>query len=215
MNKAQVYEEIKKNILSEALAPGQWLVERDISEKYRISRTPVRELLRALASDGLVALEPSKGYSVKKLNIEEIVEIFQAREAVEGAAARLSCIRGDTEFFDVVAKLKAQLQKLDLKQDSSLGIAKGTELHDAVITAANNAILTEFYQKLKNLNGLIRNLTKKSTTIETKSKENHLIIAQAILEKDGKKSEQFMRQHLSITCKLLVDEYLKHQSGFM
>lgn len=215
MKKMQVYQEIKEKILSEKLAPGQWLVERDISEKYKISRTPVRELLRALVSDGLISLEPSKGYYVRKLTIEEMIEIFQAREAIEGAATRLSCLMGDESFFNHIAKLKSQFEKLDITSDSLSGVVKGTELHSAIITAANNSIISEFYQKLNNLSGLIRNLTKKSINIETQSKEAHLAITQAILEKNPEKSEQCMRQHLSKTCKLLIDEYLKNQSGFM
>jgi DNA-binding GntR family transcriptional regulator len=63
---------------------------------------------------------------------------------------------------------------------------------------------------LKNLNGLIRNLTKKSIEIETQSKENHLAIAQAILDKDAEKSEQSMREHLRTTCRLLMEKFLKY-----
>jgi DNA-binding GntR family transcriptional regulator len=215
MKKIQVYQEIKEKILSEKLAPGQWLVERDISEQYKISRTPVRELLRELVSDGLISLEPSKGYYIRKLTVEEVIEIFQAREAIEGVAAKISCLRGDDSFFNHIAKLKSQLEKLDIPKDSSAGVIKGAELHVAIISAANNSIISEFYQKLKNLNGLIRNLTKKSIKIETKSREAHLGIAQAILDKNPEKSEQCMRQHLSITSKLLIDDHLRHQSGFM
>jgi DNA-binding GntR family transcriptional regulator len=215
MNKIQVYQEIKDKILSEKLAPGQWLVERDISEKYKISRTPVRELLRALVSDGVISLEPSKGYYVRKLTIEEVIEIFQVREAIEGAATRLSSLMGDDSFFNHIAKLKSQFEKLDIPSDSLSGVVKGTELHITIITAANNSLLSEFYKKLNNLNGLIRNMTKKSIKIETQSKEAHLAITQAILDKNPEKSAQCMRQHLRDTCKLLVEEYLKHQSGFM
>jgi DNA-binding GntR family transcriptional regulator len=210
MNKDGVYLKIKEKILNEELVPGQWLVEREISEKFQISRTPVRELLRTLVADGLVSIEPSKGYYVRKLTVEEIIEIFQAREAVEGAATRLSCLRGEDPFFDHIAILKSQFEELEIKSDSSPGIVKGTELHDAIITAANNSILSEFYQKLKNLNGLIRNLTKKSIEIETQSKENHLAIAQAILDKDAEKSEQSMREHLRTTCRLLMEKFLKY-----
>lgn len=210
MNKDKVYQKIKEKILNEGLPPGQWLVEREISEQFQISRTPVRELLRTLVSDGLVSLEPAKGYIVRKLTIEEILEIFQAREAVEGAATRLSCLKGDASFFKNIASLKSQFENLDVSSDSSLGTVKGTELHDAIIAAANNSILSEFYQKLKNLNGLIRNLTKKSIMIETQSREGHLAISQALLDKDPEKSEQCMRTHLSNTCKLLMKKFLTY-----
>jgi DNA-binding GntR family transcriptional regulator len=124
MDKDGVYQTIKEKILNEELAPGQWLVEREISEKFQISRTPVRELLRTLVSGGLVSLEPSKGYYVRKLSIEEIIEIFQAREAVEGAATRLACLRGDDSFFTHITKLKSQFEKLDIPSDSSAGTVK-------------------------------------------------------------------------------------------
>ncbi|UCD82561.1 MAG: GntR family transcriptional regulator [Desulfobacterales bacterium] len=210
MDKDRVYNKIKEKILTEELPPGQWLVEREISEKFQISRTPVRELLRRLVSDGLVSLEPSKGYYVRKLSIEEIIEIFQAREAVEGQAARLSCIKGDELFFNHIATLKRQFEQLDITKDSSSGIAKGTELHDAIINAANNSVLSEFYQKLKNLNGLIRNITKKSIDIENQSKKGHLALTQAILDKDPEKSGQSMREHLSNTCRLLMEKLLTY-----
>jgi DNA-binding GntR family transcriptional regulator len=91
MNKNELYKELKSKIFDEDISPGTWLVERELCDQYSLSRTPVREILRVLVSDGLITLEPTKGYSVRKLSFEEIVEIFHARESVEGMAARLSC----------------------------------------------------------------------------------------------------------------------------
>jgi DNA-binding GntR family transcriptional regulator len=67
-------------------------VEREKSEKYSISRTPVREILRPFVSDGFIELQQGKGYSVIQLSLERIVKVFQAREAVEGMVAYLSCL---------------------------------------------------------------------------------------------------------------------------
>jgi DNA-binding GntR family transcriptional regulator len=215
MNKEDVYKILKKRILEEELAPGQWLVERDISDSYKISRTPVREILRVLAADGLVTMEPSKGYSVRKLSIEEIVEIFQAREAVEGMAARLCCLRGDGRFFSRVERLKTQFGQMDIEKDSSLGVIVGDELHSAIVEAANNAPILEFYQKLRNLAALTRNITKRSIEIEENSRKGHLTITNAILEKDEVKSEQCIREHINSTCRLLTESFLMRQPGFM
>ena len=214
MKKETAYQDLKQRIFKEELAPGQWVVERDISREYEISRTPAREILRMLVTDGIVTLEPSKGYLVRKLNLEEIVEIFQAREAIEGTAARLSCIKGDEIFFSRVAELGEQFENLDIGEDGSLGVAIGNELHDAIVEAANNKLLSEFYQKLRNLLSLIRNITKKSTKIELNSRNGHLAITKAVQERNEIKSEQYMREHLSTTCRSLVQSYLINQTGF-
>lgn len=215
MRKEETYQELKKRIIDEELAPGQWLVEKDISDDFGISRTPVREIFRRLVSDGLLELKPTKGYLVRKLNLEEIVEIFQAREAVEGMAARLCCLRGDVDFFSRIDELREMFEQIDIEKDTTLGVITGRELHDTIVDAAGNALLSEFYQKLRNLAMLTRNITKKSIEIESKSKEFHLAITKAVQEKDELKTEHCMREHLSTTCRMLVESYLVNKAGFM
>ena len=215
MHKEDVYRDLKQKILSEELAPGEWLVERNISQTYQISRTPVREILRRLVTDGLLSLEPSKGCLVRRLNLEEIIEIFQAREAIEGTAVRLSCLRGDQAFFSKIIELKEKFETYDISWDSSLGVIAGNELHDAIVEAANNALLGEFYQKSRNLLSLIRNITKKSVDIEKSSQADHLAITKAILSRDDVESEKCMREHLSSTCHLLVKSLLIDQAGLL
>jgi len=213
MQKSNAYQSLKNRIFKENLAPGTWLVERDISETYKISRTPVREILRTLAADGLVSLEPSKGYMVRKLSLEEIVDIFQAREAVEAAAAKLSCIKGDDNFLKRIEDLTHQLEDLDISEDGTSGVILGSRLHSEIAAAAKNTILTDFYGKLRNLSALVRNITKKSVEIEINSRKAHLAIARAIQKRDERASEEAMRDHLRITCRLLVDSYLITHTG--
>lgn len=215
MDKEAVFQELRRKIFLEELSPGQWLVERDISGTYKISRTPVREILRRLSVEGLVTLEPSKGYMVKRLNLEEIVEIFQAREAIEGMASRIACLRGHEYFLSLVQRLKAQLEeiKIEKEADCALGVKIGRQLHEAIIKASNNSLIFEFYQKLKNLAALTRNITEKSIEIEAASKRSHIAIASALLGRNETESEKFMREHLNSTCNLLVQSYLRDRAG--
>jgi DNA-binding GntR family transcriptional regulator len=215
MKKNELYKELKLKIFNEEIPPGTWLVERELCEKYRLSRTPVRELLRVLVSDGLITLEPTKGYSVRKLSFEEIVEIFHARESVEGMAARLSCLRGDQDFLTLVEKIENQLEKIDINEDTYLGVEIGHKLHNALIKAAGNKILDEFYEKLNNLAALTRNLSKRSVEIEQNSRNDHIAIAKAVLEKDEEKSEKAMRKHIKNTGLLLTQSYLMEQTGLV
>jgi len=91
MNKINVYEDIRRQIVEEKLVPGQWLVERELCKTYSMSRTPIREILWSLTADGFLEQEANRGFVVRRLGLEQIFEIFQAREAIEGMAARLAC----------------------------------------------------------------------------------------------------------------------------
>lgn len=215
MNKEGLYKALKKRIISEEIFPGTWLVEREISEKYNVSRTPVREILRVLATDGLIIFEPSKGYFVRKLNFEELVEIFHARESIEGMLTRLACTKADQEFLANIKKIRKQLEEIDIDNNPSQGVKVGHSLHKAILKQAENKFLGEFYQKLNNLTLLTRNMTKMSVPIEQSSRTDHVAIADAILEKDENKSEHAMRKHIRSTCILLSQHYLMKQTGLI
>ena len=215
MNKNNLYKKLKLKIFNEEISPGTWLVERELCKKYNLSRTPVREILRVLVSDGLITLEPTKGYTVRKLSFEEIVEIFHARESVEGMAARLSCLRGNQDFLSKIENIKNQLEQIDIEKDTHLGIETGHKLHNTIIKASGNKLLDEFYKKLNNLAALTRNLSKRSVEIERNSRNDHIVITQAILEKDEEKCEQAMRKHIKGTCLLLTQSYLMEQTGLV
>lgn len=208
MNKEDLYRELKRRILSEKIPPGTWLVEREISDTFSVSRTPVREVLRILANDGIIVLEPNKGYYVRELNFEELIESFHARESIEGMAARLACKRADQKFFRTIKKIKTQLYEVDIENKPSQGVKIGQSLHDTIIVTANNKLLTEFYGKLKNITVLTRNKTRMSVSIEQSSRNDHIEITEAFLEKDEDKCENAMRKHIRGTCFLLTQHHL-------
>jgi len=205
--KNTIYKELKTKIMSGKLLPGSSLVEREISDEYSISRTPVREILWRLASDGLLEQEPSKGYIIRKISLEEIFNIFQSREAIEGMAARLACLKGDAKFFSKINELGKKIKEVDIEKNTQEGVFFGRKLHDVIIYTASNPFLSQFYNKLRNLSSLTRNITQRSILIEKKSQESHLTIINAIEERDEEKSEYCMREHLRTTCRLMADYF--------
>lgn len=208
MKKEDAFEDLRMRIISGGLVPGQWLVERELGEAYRLSRTPIRETLRKLSNIGIVELEPSKGYQVKKLRIEEIMEIFHAREAVEGESARLACIASSRDFAGKIRELRERLEPLDIRKNSAEGVVIGNQIHNLIVETANNRYLSEFYHKLSNLMALTRNMSKNSPAIEENSKNAHLAILKALQDKDPAGCEKLMREHLRTTCRALVANHL-------
>ena len=93
----QVYQILKDDICEGRFAPGQWLQENELAERLCVSRSPIREALRQLASDGLVVEIPNKGVFVKEFTARDIEEIFDRLPERDGAAARPkepACLHG-------------------------------------------------------------------------------------------------------------------------
>jgi DNA-binding GntR family transcriptional regulator len=213
MDKQAVYEDIKQQIIKEKLLPGQWLIERELCETYRISRTPIREILWKLTVDGFLEQEANRGFIVRRLGLEQIFEIFQAREAIEGMAARLACLRGDEAFRSTLREIKKKIAKANVQSDPTVGIALGRELHRAIMDAAQNGIMTDINKRLENMTVLTANITKRSPTIEKASAEAHLNIINAVLEQDQEKAEQMMREHMRETCQHIVEQFYPGMLG--
>ena len=207
MDKTKVYEDIRRQIVEEKLAPGQWVIERELCETYSMSRTPIREILWKLTADGFLEQEANRGFIVRRLGLEQIFEIFQAREAIEGMAARLACRRGGEAFHAKLREIEKKIAEADIESNPTLGIALGRELHTAIMDAAHNSIMAGINAKLENLTLLTANITKRSPHIEKASAEAHLSIINALLQQDEEKGEQFMREHLRETCRNVVDQF--------
>jgi DNA-binding GntR family transcriptional regulator len=207
MKKNEMYEDIRQQIAQEKMLPGQWLIERELCETYGMSRTPIREILWKLTVDGFLEQEANRGFVVRRLGLEQIFEIFQTREAIEGMAARLACLKGGESFRSTLREIKKKITETNIEYDPAAGIALGRELHRVIMETAQNSVMTDINKRLENMTVLTANITKRSPSIEKASAEAHLNIINAILEQDQEKAEQMMREHLRETCRHIVEEF--------
>lgn len=214
MDKDEIVKDLIAKITSEALPQGHWLVERELCERYGLSRTPVREILRVLSTTGLVEQMPGKGYRVKELKFEDIIEIYNSREAVETMTTRLACKFGGKKLLDELAIFKGRLQGTNVKKDIIKAMDLGRNIHDAIADAAQNSILSEFYYKLKNLVALTRIITRSIPKVEENSKKYHLRLIEAMEKGNAEESENIMREHLRLTCKLTINGYINDRTGY-
>ena len=207
MTKQEILDDLREKILSEYFKQGQSLIERELCEMYKVSRTPMREVLWKLAIDGIVEHKPSRGFFVRKLEWDQIFEIFQAREAIEGMATRLACQKAALPFIKKLKELKKKLIEIDIKKNPADGSRIGRIIHQEIINYSSNRFIKEFYNKIKYLAKLTSNISTKSSIIEYDSKTYHLAIIQAIINGDAEKSELFMREHLRITCRAIIEKF--------
>lgn len=207
MDKKTVYDDIKQKIMEERLLPGQWLIERELCEAYGLSRTPIREILWRLCNDGLLQQEANRGFTVNRLTLDQVFDVFQMREAVEGMAARLASSKGNSNFLEKLREIEERLLAVNIDENPRAGVILGRELHDAIAAAAGNALLSDMYQKLRNLTILTSNITRKSKDIEKASREAHLELIKALQNRDEDRAEWVMREHLRETCRVLVAQF--------
>ena len=146
----RVIAEMRRRIISGELEAGVNLSEIALAESFGVSRTPVREALKRLQSEGLVTIRPRVGTFVTTPSRREITELFEMKELLEGAAARLLALRGRVPELD---RLEQNLVEADMAvtaNDSPRYAQLVQEFHDLLITGADNAKLEAHYRTLMN-----------------------------------------------------------------
>jgi DNA-binding GntR family transcriptional regulator len=144
-----VYEALRNGVFTGVLAPGSKLSVPALAKQLNVSRSPVREAVLRLAQDRLAVEEPRRGVVVATVTAAELAKLYEVREVLEGAAARLAAERGGPELARHLDDLLAQHAKAVKTSD----LAEHTELdmrfHSAIRQAADNAYLTEVLDQIQ------------------------------------------------------------------
>jgi DNA-binding GntR family transcriptional regulator len=200
-----VVDWVREHIRDGRLVPGQRLVEADIVAATGASRGKVREALRRLESEGLLTIEEFRGASVKRLGRDEVRQIYQARMALEGLAARECALRAD-------AALRAQLQEVQLELNEGehtgnhdrFARLNGT-WHGLIISGSGNDYIAQFLKRLTV--PIYRLLFASFYTAQRIASANadHRVITAAILEGRADDAEQAMRAHIHHGLDALIE----------
>ncbi|MGQ9857888.1 MAG: GntR family transcriptional regulator [Thermodesulfobacteriota bacterium] len=127
-----VYSRLKARILSGELAPGERLAEEHLAEELGVSRTPVREALQKLATEGFIRPLPTRGFRVAGDSREEMVDIFELRAVLEAYALRLASERISTEHLEALEEFIDQAEKAYRNKDIDGVFHWNTRFHDTL-----------------------------------------------------------------------------------
>ncbi|MGE8368364.1 GntR family transcriptional regulator [Cupriavidus sp.] len=193
---AVVAERLRQLITDGTLVPGVWLNERDLCERLRVSRTPLREAYRLLASDGLVMLLPKRGAQVIALSAEDVGNLFDVLAVMEGLAGRQAAERATDAELQQIAQLHRAMLDAYAARDIQRYFEASMGTHVAINAAAHNPVLTETYRRL---NMRVQNLRYKSNVALgewSAATSDHEDFVAALLARDGAKTEALLRQHV-------------------
>ena len=196
---AQITQEISSGLLR----PGDQLEESALAEKFSVSRTPIREAIRAMVGSGLLQTRPRKGAIVRVLTSKELLDLFEVAAGLEGMACRLAAASLTDEHVKVIQntlkKCHASAQADDKAQYSVANI----EFHAAIHQATENHWLIEQLQHICIHINPYRALPYHILGRLLKSTQEHEIIFQAILAGEGNKASELMRDHMMLQGKRL------------
>ncbi len=140
------YAAIMAGLLDGSLKPGDRLVMDRLAAELGISRTPVRDALQRLEQDGVIAASPPRGYVVRSVGNAEIAAIYQAREAVEGYAARIVAELGAATHEAIAAVIEATVD-FDTSTPSG-SFEANRSIHRAIVSAVGNPYLVSLFDDI-------------------------------------------------------------------
>jgi len=143
-----VTDSLRDMIIEGDLAPGQRISEGDLCEQFSISRTPMREALKVLASEGLVNIRPNRGTRVTEITLEEIDELFEAVSGIERIAGELAAQRMTERDLDRLRSLHIKMKDHFKNGNRHEYFILNQKAHNAIVELANNSVLVSIHENL-------------------------------------------------------------------
>lgn len=205
VNKDQIFETIRKEIITRHLRPGQPIIEEEFAKRFGTSRTPIREVFQRLEREGLVNIVQYRGTYVSDLTPNDFQEILDIRIALESLAAKRAAQNYTEEYDDELNHIEDLIQRAERVKNRNIAFKVDSLLHQFVLKIAQNNRLTNV---INGLTGQIFRIRFVSGLVRGRSEvalEEHLEIVKAIRSRNAALAETRMRDHLSNTKKLLLN----------
>lgn len=197
----RVHQELSRQILDHQLAPGQRLIERDLIDRFEVSRATVRETLRQLAAEGLVQIQPRRGAVVRAIDSDEARDLYRLRAAIEGLL--VECFVERAGVADV-QRLQEALDALEGAVEAGLPASEVMRVRDgfyeALFAGAASSVLRE---ELGTVQARVRVLCVSSLSESGRGAtavRELRAVTQAIIECDGPRAAALMREHIAFAA---------------
>jgi DNA-binding GntR family transcriptional regulator len=208
---SEVVERLRDMIIQGELVPGAKLNERVLCERLRTSRTPVREAIKYLASEGLVELLPNRGAIVTPITAATVREMFELLGALEALAGELACIKASDADIAGIRALHYQMLAHHARGELAPYFRCNQQIHMRLVECAGNTTLTNTYRALNSHVRRARYMANLSRERWDQAAEEHQKILDALIRRDGALLPVLLRSHLSNKM-LVVLEALGQQT---
>ncbi|RDH95930.1 GntR family transcriptional regulator [Caldimonas thermodepolymerans] len=201
----RIQQVLEAEIFSGALPPGARLDEVELAARFQVSRTPVREALRHLASAGLVQVRSRQPAQVVELPAHKLVEMFQVMAELEGLCARLAARRITPAQIAALNALHQALVALADTDRVDDFYEVNRRFHELIYEAAQNEFLAEQTRALRNRVGAYRRLVTHRSSRRAGTLDEHAQVLRCIVAGDEEGAAAAMRDHVNLLGEKLLD----------
>jgi DNA-binding GntR family transcriptional regulator len=200
----QIKDVILQRIVEGSYPPGSRIVETRVAHELGISQGPVREALRDLEQLGCVVHEPYRGCSVRAFSVDELLEAFPVRAALEALAARLAAQRIGEDELDRLEQLLARMRAAAGRRDAHEQSQANASFHATIVRAARNSTLERQWRMLEPFSRTYLTVSRPGIDLVHLS-ERHVPILDALRAHDPDVAAAAMREHLMGAAELLKE----------
>jgi DNA-binding GntR family transcriptional regulator len=208
---ADLVGQLRDFLVEGNLAPGGRVPERDLCERFSVSRTPLREALKVLAAEGLIELLPNRGARVRQFSEADIRHLFEVIAGLDFAAGRLACARISDAEIAAIEALHLEMYTHYLRRELHDYFRLNQQIHQAIVNAAGNPVLSANYA---NLNAVLRRLRFSANLVRrdrlSDAMREHEQMVDALRRRAGDELSLIMFEHMRRKCEA-VCEYLREQ----
>lgn len=192
----EVAERLRQRIFAHELTPGTWIDEQKLAEQYGISRTPLREALKVLASEGLVELKPRRGCYVTEISPQDLDDIFPLMAMLEGRCASEAVSRAGPEDIGTLREIHERLEQSAREGKIDAFFEANQEFHRKIQELSGNRWLLSVIQDLRKVLKLSRLHSLSLEGRLQQSLEEHRTIMAAMEAGNPAAAENIMHDHL-------------------
>lgn len=184
-------------ILTGELQPGERVTEAELTDLLQISRTPAREAIRILSSEGLLVVFPNRGAEVVSYSSEVIRDSIEVVEYLEGIAGRYAAKRATDSEVDEICSLTLEMQAAYRRRDKIRYYTLNQEIHYAILKASHNDVLVEEHQRVNSRLFRIRFQPNDSDARWKSAMDEHESISKALESRQPELLGELLTNHLS------------------
>ena len=196
---------LEEDILRGRVQPGHRLDERELSERYGVSRTPIREALQRLAAHGLAIARGRQGLQVAQLSVTELLDALRVVAELEALAATQAALRITTSQRDVLETAHEACAGALARKDYNGFYDDNIDFHDAIAAASHNRVLQDELRRLSLKTAPYRRAITFQPGRMPASQPEHGAILAAILAGDSESAGVQMRRHISLLSDGIAD----------
>ena len=201
----QVVARLRTLLIEGRIAPGAKLNERELSALLRVSRTPLREAIKLLASEGMVDLLPNRGAVAVKLTEADILNTFEVLAELEAMAGELAAARMTVDELAEVRAMHFEMLASFTRRDLSNYYRLNALIHAAINRAARNPVLTSTYQSINARVQSLRFRTNQNEAKWSRAMQEHEVMVQALQARDGATMRKVLVGHLLNKRDTIID----------